>query len=273
MKKKIVIGSGIILALALLLVIFISLLQRKTIQNINQAIEENDTERLETLIDKAHDLDMRPYLISLDRVNNPPLFTACTKGNLEAIQMLLNAGADINSTNVWDDKTPLMCCLAYAPKETRFKIAYYLIDQGADYSYTHGAGYSVLSYTFRNVGSGDERDDEEVTAQLDFIKYLANKGLDLQTCDAGNSLIFDAAYANNVAILEYLINECGCDVNEIMMPEQQSPLIFAARANAQEAVAYLLAQGADPSICSSEGKTAYDYAIERGFMGAERLKP
>lgn len=274
MKKKIIILFSMLLTVAVLCMLFALTSQQNTIQNINQAIEENDIERLEVLIPKVRDLNMRPYLIPLDRVNQPPLFTACCKGNWEAVQILLDAGADVNCTNIWDDMTPLMCCLAYAPRETRFELAYYLIDQGADVTYTHGTGYSVLSYALRSVGTGDKWDAKEEKAQLDFVKYMAERGLNLLTCDVGYSLIFDAAYANNVSVLDYLINECGCNVNEVMMPEQYSALIFATRANAHEAVAYLLEQGIDSSICSSEGKTAYDYAVKYGYQEiAELLNP
>jgi ankyrin repeat protein len=54
----------------------------------------------------------------------------------------------------------------------------------------------------------------------------------------------------------------------------RTPLMWAVIGNSVEGVQYLLKNGADISVKSLEGKTAYDYAMEKGYTDlAELIKP
>ena len=240
-------------------------INRFIIRNLNEAIINNDIEAIEELAETAYNLNERPYLWALDRVNLPPLHMACRKGNLQAVQILIQNGAEINSQNTWDKQTPLISSLV-GTDENRMEIARFLLDNGADPTIRDVTGRTALDYVPRWVETGIDKQSDKEQQQLDLAVTLINLG-----AVPDDDLLFQAAYANNVTLLDYLINHCGMNVNCIRPSDQYTALICAAELNAIEAVAYLLEHGADKSHVSCEGKTAYDYAIEKGFTDIVEL--
>lgn len=241
-------------------------INRYIIRNLNEAIIDNDIEAIEELATTAYNLNERPYFLAMDRVNLPPLHVACRQGNLTAVQILVDHGADINSQNTWNQQTPLISCLVGGTNENRIEIACFLLDNGADPKVKDMTGCTVLDYIPRWVGSGSDKQLVIEQQQLDLAVTLINSGV-----IPNDNVWFQAAYANNVSLLDYLINHCDMDVNCIRPSDQYTALICAAELNAIEAVAYLLEHGADKSHVSCEGKTAYDYAIEKGFTDIVEL--
>jgi hypothetical protein len=87
----------------------------------------------------------------------------------------------------------------------------------------------------------------------------------------GQTRLHRAAASNLQRELKVLL-ELGADVNA-RDNEQRTPLMWAARAGADETANALLAKGADPGLADKNGKKAADYAREKGFNAlADRLK-
>ena len=70
-----------------------------------------------------------------------------------------------------------------------------------------------------------------------------------------------------------MLDQKYCNVNDTE-ETGMTALMFAARDSTPEMVQFLLDYGADKSMKCSDGKTAYDYAVEFGKEQiAELLKP
>lgn len=115
--------------------------------NVNQADMHGDTP-----IMVASALDNSGWVAALisegASVNRPgqwaPLHYAAASGSLKAVQMLLDAGADINAKSA-NGTTPLMM----AARENKAEVARYLLQKGADPSVVNQSEYNAAGYAMR----------------------------------------------------------------------------------------------------------------------------
>ena len=86
-----------------------SMFKRKYSRDLIAAIEANDMEKLQALVDKGGDLDVLPYgKILADGFSRPPLVVAVVNANFEAVKILIEAGANPNIRSIdSDNSTPL----------------------------------------------------------------------------------------------------------------------------------------------------------------------
>ncbi|KAK7198913.1 Ankyrin repeats (3 copies)/Ankyrin repeat/Ankyrin repeats (many copies) [Novymonas esmeraldas] len=106
-------------------------------------------------------------------------------------------------------------------------------------------------------------------------------------CVAGDGGIdiFHAACDGDVAALQVCVRS-GANVNAVGQPDparyngvqlqqrwlfRAPPLIFAAAFGREEAVQFLMAHGADPTLSSTTGLRAVDYAVRRRYDAIVRL--
>jgi ankyrin repeat protein len=107
--------------------------------------------------------------------------------------------------------------------------------------------------------------DQEEVAQV-LIKHNAK----IDDCDAsGNTALLGVCYKGNEVIANHLI-ENGANINA-KNNKGLTPLIFSVMYNREAIVRLLIDQGADKLIKDIDGKTAYDYAKEKGFKHLEEL--
>lgn len=227
-------------------------------QQLINAIENNDYDLFDELLKQGKNLDSRPYVLDNDRVNMPPLHFACKEGKYDFVVKLVEAGAYINNTDVWDEHTPLMVTLSQN-NESRLSIAEYLIKSGADVTIIKN-NYSALDYAFTyNVV-----DYSESTEILDFqlAMLLLNKGLSITDVRLGN-VIFIAAKNNNKLMVEYLIKELNVNIDFIDSTYGNTALIWAVQNNCYNVAKYLIDNGANIDIKNNNDKTALDIAIEK----------
>ncbi|MDE7271070.1 MAG: ankyrin repeat domain-containing protein [Acetatifactor sp.] len=190
-----------------------------------------------------------------------PLIVACGMDNFEIVKVLVEAGADVNCN---DGRTPLS--LTYcAKKEHWYQISLYLIENGVSLDYVteySGGTSSVLRDIVQpKPGAALSGYVPESEAEV-----LAAFNYALEHCDYSNvdwmwvlqeSVIFD-----RVEIVKLLLDENYCDVNDTSC--DMTALMFAARSSTIEMTQLLLDRGADKNFVDSTGKTAYDYAVEKG---------
>lgn len=188
-----------------------------------------------------------------------PLNEACGTGNIELIELLIKNGADVNCN---DGLTPLS--VTYSSKvDNWYEISQLLIQNGASLDYTteySGKKSSVLQDVVQKRPggslSGYEPDNEEEVIKT--INYV------LENCDHSNvnwmRVLQHSVSNDRIEIVKLLLEQEYCTVNDTSIG--MTALMFAARDSTSEMIKLLLDYGADKSIKSADGKTAYDYAVQ-----------
>lgn len=128
-----------------------------------------------------------------------------------------------------------------------------LIKQGHDINAQNAYGESVMHQAVLSL--------VEPSNPRAIQQALIDAGVDLQVVDkAGNSLMHIAAYAGDGEMCKYLAERAGLDLNDQTV-DGKTPLHCAVSVNSGETVDQLLHLGADPSITTSDRKTAREMAV------------
>lgn len=194
------------------------------------------------------------YVLLTDHNVPYPLIEACYTDNIEIVKMLVEVGADVNCYN---GTTPLSVVYR-GKKENWYEISQYLIENGANLDYTtsnSGEAPAVFCDIVQRSGKGSQNDEEEVAAAFRFA---------LDHCDRSKinwmRVLQHSTTNDRIEIVKLLLDEKYCDVNDNSVG--MTALMFAARDSTPEMIQLLLDYGADKNCKSTEGKTAYDYAVE-----------
>jgi len=188
-----------------------------------------------------------------------PLNEACATGNIDLIKLLIENGADVNCN---DGFTPLSVIYNGKP-DNWYEISLILIENGASLDYTtefSGKDSSILQDIVQNRPGANAIDyipDKSEEVLLAFHYALEN-------CDH-NKVNWMRALQHSVTndrieIVKLLLDQGYCTVNDTSVG--MTALMFAARDSTPEMVQLLLDYGADKNLTDSDGKTAYDYAIQ-----------
>ncbi len=162
-----------------------------------------------------------------------PLLLATREGHLEAVQALLNAGADINQASAGDRTSPLLI----ATINGHFDLAMLLLDKGADPN-AESENNATPLYAALNVEWAPKALYPQPRAQvnqkstyLDLMKALLDKGADPNV--RLNKKIWYSGYSFDLSG----VDETGA-----------TPFWRAAYASDVDAMKMLVAYGADPNI-------------------------
>ena len=266
MKRKTVIGLIIAMASIISVVVITSVVFvfNGIYQNekLFDAIENDDYDAAQRAIANGAWINRRRHLISnaeLFGFNPTPLVAACELGNQEIIELLLKNGADINKIDNTTGNTPLMAVF-YGVKANRFVLAMYLIEQGADYNKGNGTSTPLLESML--ISSKD--DAQTIKEGFELFEYLMQHQVDINVPWGPENTLTYAAHYSNVAVVKYLIEKGYFEV-DVRNPLSKTALIVAAQYGQTEIVCTLLELGADRSLTDSDGKTALDYAYEKGY--------
>lgn len=209
------------------------------------AAADGKVERVRALIEHC-DLSLR----SGDWVS--PLGAAIAKGHHEVVDLLLDAGVDVNAA-VAEDRPPLFfAALAGQPV-----IAADLIQRGAEITYADPVGGTSLSVA---LARGD-RATAEVLLEAGIPVEISNGG--------GARALHIAAMVGDVEMTERLL-ERGASPH---CPNFQggTPLRSAASMGHTSIVRHLLSLGVDPAPLDSFDKYPRDYAEEAGHADVSEL--
>ena len=251
-----------------------------------QAIRNNDMLSLRGLL-KAAGVNTK------DQRGSTPLMYAAAFGSLDAIKVLLSAGADINAKNAFDatallwsandlakvrllvsngadvnarskqGRTPL---LVAASQDGASEIVKFLLDKGADVSARDGAGSTAL------VAATEANDTATVSLLLQKGANVNSAGLFYAVAVPGQTPLMNAAAHGNVDVIKMLLAK-GADVNATGSPEGPhvkngplglgtfSPLLLAATYGTPEAVKLLLDAGAKVNVQDVRGMTPLMLAV------------
>ncbi|CAJ0632868.1 2995_t:CDS:2 [Entrophospora sp. SA101] len=102
--------------------------------------------------------------------------------------------------------------------------------------------------------------------KLDRVKYLIDKGSDINACDnAGWSSLHEAAYHGYLDIVCFLL-ENGAEVNAISYDELDTPLHDACAEGHEDIIRVLLEYGADPEKTNVNEKRPVDYTSNKNIV-------
>jgi ankyrin repeat protein len=165
-----------------------------------------------------------------------PLLIAARQGQVESVQALLDAGADINQPGAGDRTTPLLIAIING----RFDLARALLDKGADPTRASDNGvtpvYAVVNCQWapRALYPQPRAYEQQQITYLDLIDALLRKGADP-----------NARLRRKVWYSGYNTDFSGVD------EEGATPFWRAAYASDVDAMKRLVARGADPNIATA----------------------
>lgn len=188
------------------------------------AIRANDLPRLRSLIREG-------AVNARDRRGETPLQYAAVVGSLDAMNLLVEAGADVNGQNDFGATALLWSATDLA----KVKL---LVGHGADVNAASKRGRTPLLIAAMSDGSAE------------VIRYLLDHGADAKAADFLKTTALRAATLGNDTNTIRMLIDAGVDVNAADLPGI-TPLMMAAGWNGNlDAVKLLLANGAKVNAVS-----------------------
>jgi|GEM_PF-1432935 len=200
------------------------------------------------------------------------LFVAAVQEDIGAMKALLEKGADINATDTRNGYTPLM----YATRENKPQSVRYLLVRGAHYNARamngktalHIAaikGYLDIMRALLSVGADPLIADSTERRAFDYIDDVDNSMADLvKSYSDMNKALVDGVVMNSPSTIKYALDH-GANVFQVD-PSGTNVLITAIKARNLNALAALLAYGADPNSLDANGKSALAIAQELQYQ-------
>lgn len=240
------------------------------------------------------DADMVRFLLAhraekeIDHAGNfgTALGMAALEGHLEVMQILLNAGADIDGPDD-DGTTPLMQTVFGAKTEA----AEFLLDRGANANAVRDGGETVLHLAVR---SGDERllralfkhgaaqsidiqtenflqtplhiaalSQEEVSANV-LLEMGARTDIQNAVDNTALGVAVGSTTGNKTGLIRLMIEKGNIGTRDPSTQMGMTPLHQAVMLNKFAAVRELVRLGADPEQGDADGNTALHVAAEEG---------
>ncbi len=211
--------------------------------HIYNAIRQNDLVFLRTL--------SSPAAVNIkDSRGGTPLHYAAESGSIEAMRLLIAAGADVNAANAFG-ATPLMFAAGQPEK------AALLLSRGANVNARSKTGRTPLLLAAIHSGNAA------------IVKMLLDRGAQTGVRDDSKMTpLIAAAYANDTASIRLLIH-AGADANE-RDAAGLSPLAWASLKGNLPAVQLLLARGADVNAVTA---SAMEPPVKHGNIALGNLTP
>ena len=174
-----------------------------------------------------------------------PLIYAARANDRESVQVLLDAGVDVNQRSGYG-WSPLLV----AAQNRYYKLGAYLIERGADVNLPNEGGWTplYLATDNRNIENGDYPVRKPDMDHLDFIRLLLDKGADV------NHRVKDSTETRTVFTNQWL-DENGA-----------TAFLRASQSGDLELMKLLLSHGADPKIETVLGVSALQVAAGIGWV-------
>jgi ankyrin repeat protein len=206
-----------------------------------QAIRANDMNHLRRLIAQG-DVNAK------DRRGATPLMYAASVGSIQAVKLLLAAGADAKAANALN-ATALMWGIGNLEKVRL------LVDAGADVNARSKQGMTPLLIAASNSGS------------IEIVRLLLAKGADpMAKTEGGFTALLAAAFANDLDMVRLFV-EKGVGVNQATRGGETALQAAAINVNL-DMVRFLLAKGANANAANTEA-----VQVRKGPVELNHLSP
>ncbi len=210
-------------------------------------------------------------------IKNNLLLKTAGKGDTEAVELILNCGADINAQGS-NHETALIIASHFG----YITLVELLLNKGADVTKQDALlgntalldaaerGYNKIVNLLLNAGADIDAKNTalENTALINaawkghtqVVKTLLDKKATIDAKNKNGDTAFMWAALNNYTDIMSLLLERGANINA-KNEFGQTALMWAADHNNSELITFLLKNGADIDAKNNEGKTALDHAI------------
>lgn len=218
------------------------------------AQRHRDVAVIDYFIQKGNNVDQA------DEKGNTPLMNATNRSSLEIVTILANKTKNINAQNK-EGKS----ALTNAVQNNSAEVVAFLLSKGSNIKVKDNKGNTLLSYLINSYSQRETKKFEEKWT------LLKNEGLDLtQTQADGNTPYHIAVEKMSLPLLQKVANP-SIDINA-KDNQGLTPLIKAAMLCKDTAILkFLIEQGADKSITTDFGETAYDLAQENELLSREDI--
>ncbi|KAG8448600.1 hypothetical protein GDO86_015623 [Hymenochirus boettgeri] len=211
------------------------------------------------------------------QLKRSPLHAATQRGSLELCHILIQAGANINST----DKV-LRTPLLEAVVNNHIEVSKYLVQKGACVYHQEEDGSTCLHHAAKsgnlellsfllstgqvNVNAQDNGGWTPIIwaaehKHIEVIHMLLTRGADVTLRDNEKNICLHwASFTGSADIAEILLN-AQCDLHAVNF-HGDTPLHIAAREGFIQCVNLFLSRGADTEIRNNEGDTPCDLTLE-----------
>lgn len=175
-----------------------------------------------------------------------PLGSAAESGFLSVVELLLDAGADVESIDSEGRSTLWLAC-----RQARVAVAKDLLQRKADASLKDKQGTSVLGAAM-------------VLCNEDLVLELLAQGVG-DVNDTVGSPLREAVRGGNRQLVETLLAH-GAKLQPETLKGQSMPLHVACERGDEQCLALLVEARADPSLADAHGMTAVDLLRRRGLL-------
>jgi ankyrin repeat protein len=172
---------------------------------------------------------------------------AAREGDVETAKVMLDAGVDINQTDV-DGTSGLVVSIM----NKQYTFAKFLLDRGADPNVTDVKGraalYSAIDMRNEDWSALPMRKEQDPLPSADLIQAIL------------------AHHAGvNAKLTHNLPGRSGMDYGDVALDEGTTPFMRAARSGDAATMRVLLAAGADPKLITKDGNNALLFAAGIGY--------
>lgn len=213
------------------------------------AMRKTETSIVQFLLENKGDVDAN------DVEGNTPFLNASAKNDLEVIKLMAarsNNPAAVNNLG--------QSALMFAVAHNNAEVVAYLLEKGLSANAKDNAGNTLAYYLLQAYNKKDLNDFERK------LTFLTSNGLMMTEVQGeGNTLYHLAAKEDNVDLAMRLA-EFNLPLND-KNEEGMTPLQIAAlKAKDTGLLKYLVSKGADKTIETEFGETAYELAVENEML-------
>jgi ankyrin repeat protein len=172
---------------------------------------------------------------------------AAREGDVEVAKVMLDAGVDINQTDV-DGTSGLVVGIM----NKQYTFAKLLLNRGANPNVTDVKGraalYAAIDARNEDWSALPMRKEMDRLPSMDLIQAILAHGADV-----------------NAKLMHNLPGRSGMDYGDIALDEGTTPFMRAARSGDAATLRILLAAGADPKVTTKDGNNALLFAAGIGY--------
>jgi ankyrin repeat protein len=184
-----------------------------------------------------------------------PLMTCSDAGTIKGVSALLSHGAELNAKENKEDQTALMWAVA----EGHDEIVKLLVAAGADVNARSKAIPAAKPHI--------------IEFSLDLSVWGSNYPTTIRWPEISGAFtaLHFAAQKGNLESARILL-DAGVDINE-SHPEYGNALLIAVASAHEQMALFLLQNGADPNVKDGWGATPLHYALHKGLLNLNGVKP